>query len=173
MEIWKDIPGYEGIYQISDCGRVKSISKGIILKPRVNRKGYLLVGLSKRNKREMVQVHRIIAHVFIPNPDNLPQVNHKDENKTNNHASNLEWCTNEYNCNYGTHNKRMAATLTNRMDLSKPVLQMLKDGRIIKKYPSIHQAARETGVNCGNIGVVCKGERKTAGGYIWRYYGDT
>ena len=119
-EIWCPIRGYEGIYEVSDQGRVKSIGYGKerILRPGRNTCGYLLVGLRKNREQKWYLVHRLVAQAFIPNPDNLPQVNHKDENKTNNSVQNLEWCDRKYNCNYGTRNQR----------ISKPVLQFTKDG---------------------------------------------
>ena len=108
IEIWKNIQGYEGLYQISNLGRVKSLhyNKEKILKPNKYGAGYYGVALSKNNKHKRYSIHRLVAIAFIPNPNNLPQVNHKDEDKTNNRVDNLEWCTNEYNMNYGTRNER-------------------------------------------------------------------
>lgn len=116
-EEWKDIKGYEGIYQISNMGRVKSLSNGKykkekIRKYRKDKDGYLQLNLHKNNVMTTFKVHRLVAEAFIPNPHNLPQVNHKDEDKTNNRVDNLEWCTVEYNNNYGTRNKRIANALT-------------------------------------------------------------
>ena len=104
-EIWKDIEGYEGHYRISNFGRVYSIKSGILLKQK-NKRGYLEVGLCKNGKHRYMQTHRLVALNFIPNPENLPHVNHKDENKQNNCVSNLEWCTVEYNINYGSRTER-------------------------------------------------------------------
>ena len=109
-EIWKDIEGYEGEYQISNYGNVKSLNylrtgKERILKPGKNRGGYYYVQLYK-NKAKNHYIHRLVAQAFIKNPRNLPQVNHKDENKSNNRVDNLEWCMPIYNANYGTRNKR-------------------------------------------------------------------
>lgn len=120
-EIWKDVKGYEGLYQVSNLGRVKSLDridrkgrlrKGRILKPSSNGRGYLNVCLTVDNIPHTIKVHRLVAEAFISNPDNLPQVNHKDEIKTNNHADNLEWCTAEYNSNYGSRNVRMGVSHT-------------------------------------------------------------
>ena len=121
QEIWKDIQGYEGLYQISNLGRVKSLERIIItnngitkkisekiLKPYLKGNGYYNIVLRKDSKTKCYFVHRLVAKEFIPNPDNLPQVNHKDENKLNNNVDNLEWCTSKYNNNYGTHNERHA-----------------------------------------------------------------
>lgn len=114
-EIWKDIIGYEGLYQVSSLGRVRSLDrydsnnhflKGRILKLSANGKGYLKVALNSNGKAKTYSVHRLVLQSFIPNPDNLPQVNHKDENKTNNNVDNLEWCDNSYNLNYGTRKIR-------------------------------------------------------------------
>ena len=107
-EYWKSVVGYEGLYMVSNWGRVKSIKFGKerILKPVTNSSGYLLVGLYKNNIEKKYSVHRLVAEAFIPNPYNLPQVNHKDENKQNNVVSNLEWCTHEYNNTYGTRIER-------------------------------------------------------------------
>ena len=108
-EIFKDIEEYEGLYQISNLGRVKSLKYGKerILKPAKDKKGYLYVCLYKQGKMKIYRVHRLVAQAFIPNPNNLPQVNHKDEDKTNNASSNLEFCDAKYNNNYGNHNKKM------------------------------------------------------------------
>lgn len=102
VEVWKDIEGYEGLYQVSNMGRVKSLIKGIILKQWTDKDGYRQVGLLKKT----FKVHRLVAKAFIENPDDLPLVNHKDENKANNNITNLEWCTNEYNLSYGTARKK-------------------------------------------------------------------
>ena len=114
IEIYKDIQGYEG-YQVSNHGNIKSLGNGKsrkekILKPVNTTKCYLQVELSKQGKRKKYLVHRLVAQAFIDNPNNLPQVNHKDEDKTNNHVTNLEWCDALYNNNYGTHNQRSAAS---------------------------------------------------------------
>ena len=109
-EIWKPIQGYEN-YVISSLGNVKSLNyrqtgKEHILKQSANEHGYQVVYLYKQNKRKHFLVHRLVAEAFIPNPDNLPYINHRDENSSNNCVSNLEWCTHEYNVNYGTRNER-------------------------------------------------------------------
>lgn len=121
QEIWKDIEGYEGLYQVSNLGRVKSLDKYInsgiknnsyvkrkekILKLKFNQ-GYYEVTLTHNHKRRFCKVHRLVAQAFIPNPNNFPQVNHKDENKLNNCVENIEWCDAKYNCNYGTRNSKI------------------------------------------------------------------
>lgn len=165
-EIWRDIEGYEGLYQVSSEGRVKSLKYGKekILKGSKNSWGYLLVNLHKEGKQKHYYIHRLVAQAFISNPDNLPEVNHKNEIKTDNRVENLEWCTNQYNINYGTHNKRMAKTL------SVPVLQFTKEGEFVCKWDSMIEVERELGFNSGNISNCCRGERKSVYGYKWRYH---
>lgn len=170
-EIWKDIEGYKNLYQVSNLGRVKSLGNGKthnsserILK--VNEiKGYLVVNLYKEGKRKNYSVHRLVATAFLPNPNILPQVNHKDEDKTNNTFSNLEWCSNEYNHNYGTINKRIAIKNTNNTKKSKRVI-CVETGKI---YPSTKQVERELGFANGNISSACNGKYKTAYGFHWKY----
>lgn len=171
-EIFKDIEGYEGLYQISNFGRVKSLgngnsnnSKERILKPAKNNNGYLCVELSKQGKRKMHLVHRLVAQAFIENHNNLPQVNHKNQIKTDNQVGNLEFCTAAYNCNYGTHNQRVAESNTNHPNKSKQVL-CLETGII---YPSTKEVQRQTGFSQGNISECCNGKRKTCGGFHWQY----
>lgn len=115
-EIFKDIPGYEGLYQISNLGNVKSLhynksNRQVILKPRLNKKGYCRVGLHSKGESKDFFIHRLVAESFIPNPNNLSDVNHKDENKQNNCVNNLEWLSHRDNMNYGTIKERIAATL--------------------------------------------------------------
>lgn len=171
MEEFKDIEGYEGIYQISNLGNVKSLKFGKekILKPVKNIKGYLYVNLRKNGKMKSMRVHRIVAQEFIENPLNLPEVNHIDENKENNKIDNLEWCDRKYNVNYGTMIERMSKTLTNRNDQSIKIDQFTKDGRFIKTWCSSREAERN-GYRHGDIIKCCKGRRYSANGYIWRYH---
>ena len=171
-EIWKPVVGYEDYYSISNTGRVLSVprkgTKGGIIKPIVDRKGYLYVNLRKQGTRKIGKVHRIVAKAFIPNPQSLPEVNHKDENKKNNNVSNLEWCTSEYNHNYGTRNARTAKANTNGKHC-KPIMATLKDGTI-EYYSSAREASDALGVKNGShITAVVKGKRKTAYGRMWRY----
>lgn len=163
-EIWKDIKDFEGHYQVSNLGRIKSIKFGkeIILKQHNNKGGYYYVCLLKNGKHKNYYVHRLVAQAFLPNPYKLPQVNHKDENKTNNNVDNLEWCTNEYNHNYGTINERISQSQ------SKPVLQYDLNGNLIKEWKSINECGRN-GFNQGDICKCCNGKRKTAKGFIWKY----
>ena len=110
MEEWKEVPGYEGLYEVSNTGNVKSLIKNKIIKGFINRCGYRLVGLSKNGILKRFQVHRLVAQVFIPNPYNLPMVNHKDEDKSNNRVDNLEWCDAKYNIHYGTRSDKVKKT---------------------------------------------------------------
>lgn len=149
-----------GKYQISNTGKVKSLNynqtkTSRILRPITYNKHYLQVFLWKDGKYIHKFIHRLVAEAFIPNPENKPQVNHKDENKLNNNVDNLEWCDGKYNCNYGTRNKR----------ISRPV-QCIETGII---YPSILDAGTQTGIDPAHLGDVARGKRKTAGGYHWRY----
>lgn len=169
-EIWKDVKGYEGCYQVSNFGNVKSLNymktgKEKVLKVRKDKYGYLTVNLSKDGKKKHYTVHRLVATAFLPNPNNLLQVNHIDEDKTNNTVFNLEWCSNEYNHKYGTINKRIAISNTNHPKKSKKVI-CVETGKI---YPSTHQVQRELGFSRGNISSVCAGRYKTAYGFHWRY----
>ena len=168
MEIWKDIKGYEGLYQVSNLGRVKSLDynrMGVerLLVCRKNMMGYLQVVLCKDSKHKHHQVHRLVAQAFIPNPYGLPQVNHKDECKTNNVETNLEWCNAKYNCNFGTRNERRAKAQ------SKAVYQYAKDGSLVKSYSSAREAERRTGYDNGNIVKCCNGKYKQAYGYLLSY----
>lgn len=169
-EIWKPI-GYEG-YEVSNLGRVKSYKydkiNGKIMKPYKNTKGYLQIDLQldgrKRENRVHLSVHRLVAIAFIPNPDNLPQVNHKDEDKTNNCVDNLEWCTNDYNAHYGTHIERVAEKI--RM----PIYSVDKQGNI-EHFSGVREADRivsgkEYGISAP-ISMCLNGKRKTAYGRQW------
>ena len=164
MEEWRDIVGFEGKYQVSNKGRVKSLNyrhtgREQILKPKKDKGGYLQVHLNKDGKDKLYLVHRLVAMTFIPNPDGLSEVNHKDENKENNAVDNLEFCSRSYNVNYGNRNQKT----------SKPVIAIDKVSGLIIEFPSINEASRVTGVSCGNIVHSCKGRYKYAGGYFWQY----
>lgn len=186
-EIWKDINGYEGKYQISNYGRVKSIKRptnnqycreDYLLKQKVSRTGYYSVGLSDEcKKQKWFLVHRLVATAFIPNPNNLPQVNHKDENPSQNCVWNLEWCDSKYNNSYGNHAKVYEKEIfkKNRPDRSKAVIQYDLNGKPINKYPSISEAERVTGIKNSHISYCCskKYGNRTAGGYKWEYAKQT
>ena len=186
-EIWKDIEGYEGIYQVSNLGRVRSLDrlvpaacalskgnqvvnylrKGVILKPHIaGKSGYQYVALSIGDKPKYCRVHRLVACAFIPNPDNLPEVNHIDEDKSNNRVDNLEWVTHIQNEHHGTKIERGARTRDRR-----PVEALNEKGEVVASYDRIADAAKALGLNISTIWQVCNKIRnyKTAGGYRWRY----
>lgn len=169
-EIWKPVVGYENLYEVSNFGRVKSLPRNStvkyarILKSHTNRYGYLHVNLYKNNKRKDFLVHRLVAEAFIPNPDNLPVVNHKDENPSNNFSTNLEWCTYEYNINYGTSQQRKSHKL------SKPVCQYTLDNELIKIWSSLTECKNKEGFNIGHIYECCRGIRKSHKGFKWSYF---
>ena len=172
MEHWKEIAGYEGLYEVSDLGRVKSLKYGKekILKPLKHTCGYLQVNLFKDGHGKAIYVHRIVAEAFIQNPNNLETVNHKDEDKTNNAVSNLEWMSKRDNDNYGTRNKRVSEANTNNQKRSKQVQMFDKyTGELLTTFPSTREAERITGISNPHICECCKGKLKSAGGYIWRY----
>lgn len=163
-EVWKSI---DDRYSVSNLGRVKSnyANKERILKPYKNHYGYLMIDLRSPEKRKGISVHRLVAQAFIPNPDNLPEVNHKDEDKTNNCVDNLEWCTTEYNCNYGTRNIRKG------INCRKPICSVDENGNVIH-YTSRIEASELTGINDTTISKVLSrkfSENKTAGGMLWLY----
>ena len=171
-EIWKDILGYEGLYQVSNFGRVKSIKFGKerLLRPQLIKNGYLCINLYKNNKCKRYLIHRLVAEHFLDNPNNLSEVNHKSEDKTDNSVSNLEWCTHEYNSSYGTKIKRTREKLLNGK-LSKSVLQYTLNGEFVKEWASVNEAGRNE-FNCGTVAACCRGIRKQHKGFIWRYKED-
>ena len=174
---WKPVPQYEGLYEVNNLGDVRSVShvvnfvwgtrytKPKLLRQVANKKtGYMSVCLCKGNKKKMVLVHRIVAMAFLENENDFPQVNHKDENKRNNSADNLEWCTAKYNNNYGTVKSRISKK--NKIAKCKPVAQLI-NGKIIRVFPSAISAS-DIADPC-HIGKCCNGKRKSAGGYQWAF----
>lgn len=158
-EEWKHIEEYEGMYMVSNLGRIWSCKSGKIIRPRRFKNGYYGVNLGNNNKFYNVSIARMVAKYFVPNPNNYSEVNHIDEDKSNNKASNLEWCTRKYNCNYGKRNDAKA----------RPVLQYSKDGFFISEYKSTREAMRQTGTQPSAITLCCQGKYKSAGGFIWKY----
>lgn len=165
-EIWKDIVGYEELYQVSNLGRVKSLKydKEKILKQANNKQGYKIVTLHKDKKQTTKTVHRLVAKTFVANPNNYPCINHKDENLENNCIDNLEWCSYAYNNNYGTRSKRAGESN------SKKVSQYDLKGNLIKVWDGIINAERKLKIFNTSIVECCKGRRKTAGGFKWKYF---
>jgi hypothetical protein len=163
-ETWKPVVGYEGLYEVSSEGNVRNVKTGKILKPKNNRRGYLFVGLHKNGAVKNRYIHRLVAQAFIPNPNKLPEVNHKDEIKANNNLDNLEWVSHRDNSNYGKRNERISKSM------SKPIVQIdLSTGLIIKTYPSTTIATRVTGINYDTISRAARGIYKSAGRFGWRY----
>lgn len=187
-EVWKDIEGYEGLYQVSNLGRVKSLKKNIIRKQTLGKDGYLRVILKHNGKSKNFSVHRLVAKAFLKNVFNYPEVNHKDENKTNNNVSNLEWCTRKYNQNYNGLPMRIASKIDykNRkpIDFSQPIFkinakkrqekfskkvnQYNMNGELIKTWNSTKECGRN-GFNQSCVWHCCKGIYKQYKGYIWKY----
>ena len=198
-EIWKNIPNYEGLYQISDCGRIKTLEKLVksglknnsfvkrkerIIKNQINKLGYHHVTLYKNGIGQNFNVHKLVAESFIdkntfkymPNENknsidlNKLVINHKDENPSNNHVENLEWCTQAYNINYGHRNEKVAKNMVEHNRYATPVIQYTLDGYIIKKWRSLKEIEKTIGYSRNSIALCCKGKYKKSHGYIWRYY---
>lgn len=187
-EIWKDVVGWEGLYQVSNLGNIRTLhyTKPYLMHPKPDKYGYVSVSLVKRNslKYKWCRVHRLVAEAFIPNPDNLPQVNHKDEDKTNNRADNLEWCTALYNNTYGSRLTKVSDSRkgmvfsdvhienlkkSHAKSQGKAVKQCTVSGEFIQQYESISEAARKFNTTPQNISHCCLGITKSACGYIWSY----
>ena len=161
-EMWKDIPEYEGLYQVSTYGRVKSLKR--LKKTKLKNQEYVFIKerilkqhSNKKGMGKTKQVHRLVAETFIPNPNNLPQINHKDKNPNNNYINNLEWCNAQYNNNYGTRIERM----------TKKIEQYTKDNEFIKLWKNEAEIIKTLKIY--HIGDCCKGKRKTAGGFLWKF----
>ena len=172
-EVWMPIEGFGGAYEVSNIGRVRNVN-GKILSTEEVRGGYLRVSLSFKGKKYQRSVHRLVADAFMSNPNNLPQINHKDENKKNNVVDNLEWCTAKYNSNYGTRIERLTKSL------KKPIAQYDLNGNLIAIHPSLREAAAAIGVKyVGGIGVAANRHvdrlghlHQIAYGFRWRYIKD-
>lgn len=179
-EIWKDIYfvengityDYRGLYQVSNLGNIKSLKYGKekILKPRKSHNGYLFVCLFKNKKRKNLRVHRLVGFMFIPNNDNKPEVNHDDGNKENCCVSNLYWATRSENQKHAYEHNLQKAKKGSENKQSKRVLQYDLEGNLIKIWDCVREIERKLNIPNTNICDCCKGKRKTAGGYIWRYY---
>ena len=175
-EVWSPVKGYEGLYEVSSMGRVKSLNYNKTGKERMrvltmNKDGYYRVILYKNGKAKWHQVHRLVAAAFLKNddPEHKTQINHISEfEKENNHYSNLSWMTPKENVNYGTRNERVAEKMTNGK-LSNKVYQFTLDGKFIKEWPSTNEVERQLGYGQGNISKCCLEKYKTAYGYKWSY----
>lgn len=169
--MWKEIPNTDGLYLISDDGKVFSVRSNRLIKNQLSNKGYYRVELNFSGKAEKYSVHRLVAEAFIPNPDNLPEVNHKDENPLNNHVSNLEWCTHLYNVNYGTRVARIQSKRQTPMGADNSqsirVYQFDLNGNFIAEYGSCGEAGRETGLRAASVARAARGKRKQYAGFYW------
>ena len=175
VEVWRPVVGWEGLYEVSSHGRVRSLDRMVeqpiangviitrpyfskILVQRLNMDGYHRVNLTKKGKRDTASVHQLVAEAFIPNPDNLPCINHKDEDKDNNHVENLEWCSWSYNNNYNNRQKKIGAKISKRLE------QLTLDGQ----HVAFHRCANDSGFNVSSIrNAIYRGQ--TLHGYRWRY----
>lgn len=182
QEIWKDVKDFEGLYQVSNLGRVKSLPRfvrsknnskrhicGKILKPSLTSSGYYNFDLRRNQSHKYCLAHRLVAEAFIPNPNNYFIVNHIDGNKFNNCVENLEWCTQSYNVKESYKNGLQVAQKGKDSKCSKSILQYSKEMEIIKRWFSAREIERETGFSHSNILHCCKGSRKSACGFIWKY----
>ena len=190
MEEWKDIEGYEGLYMVSNLGNVKSLNyrhtgKEKILKAGKNNCGYLYVSLCKENTKKTCTIHRLVAIAFCENSHGYKEVNHISEDKTDNRAENLEWCSRSYNMTYNGRAKKVAEKLRGKKQTkehikkrvekkSKPVYGINKVSGLIVEFPSAKEAERTLGINNSHIIACCKGKRyKSAGGFYWHYASDS
>lgn len=178
---WRPIGETEGLYEVSSAGDVRRAENKRILKSFLNHKGYPNVVMHKDGKPISSTVHRLVAKAFIPNPDQLPQVNHIDLNKQNNAVSNLEWITNDGNMHHAVMNgcfkrfsdKQYESVMRNITKAQgwniRPVLCFSENGSLREEYESISEASRQTGCDDSKIVMCCKGKRKTTGGFMWKY----
>ena len=195
IEIWRtaiyDDIVYEGLYRVSNLGKILSLNyrntgKADLMNPKETPNGYLQVCLSKNGEDKWCYVHRLVAETFLENPENLPEVNHKDEDKTNNFVflnedglvdkekSNLEWKNHRDNCNHGTRNERAAKAISKALTngkLSKRVLQFSLSGDLIREWPSVGECGRN-GFNKGAVAACCRGEIPHYKGFLWMYADD-
>ena len=186
-EIYKDIKDHEGKYQVSNLGNIMSLNyrntdRAELMSPRKDKDGYYRVCLSKKGKKDWFLVHRLVAEYFLPNPDNLPQVNHKiegnegktinmvftnDDGSINEEKTTIEWCDGKYNHNYGTINERISKANTNGKR-SKPVLQFTLDGEFVREWPSTRECERN-GFERSGVIRCCNGKLKSSHGFRWQY----
>ena len=166
MEIWKDIEGYEGLYQVSNYGNVKSLRTNKLLNPSNGE--YKQVTLCDKGNRKTISIHRLVAVAFIENKYNYYYINHRDENKHNNYVDNLEWCNKKYNENYGTRNDRISSKLT-----KYKVVQYDADNNVIKIWNNLREIALTTGFKKTNIASCCRNKIDNAYGYKWQYLVDS
>lgn len=183
IEIWKDIEGYEGMYQVSNMGRARSldrvkpnsggqIAKGHILPHSDNGHGYQFVSLWKFNKGRRFYVHRLVASAFVPNPNNFPIINHKDEDKSNNRYDNLEWCTQKYNINYGSRKRRAKESFIANGN-NRPIDVYDMKGTFLKTVDCSNEVCKEIGINRRGLYLACQGVTKSYKGYRFAFHGES
>lgn len=177
-EIWKEVPLYKGILSVSNTGKVKRLNyknsgKDRDLSIQVKKNQVCCISVLIDGRCRTLSVHRLVAITFLPNPNNYPCVNHKDENRLNNNVDNLEWCSYEYNNNYMTRNRRISESKINGKK-SKAVLQFDKEGNLIKEWPSTREVERQLGFKQNGIAACARGKAhyNTAYGFIWKYKAD-
>lgn len=171
-EIWKTVTGYENTYEVSNVGRVRNTKTGKYITPKHNNRGYVQIRLNHNGKADNWLLHRLVAVTFIQNPNGLPQINHKDENKDNNLVDNLEWCTNSYNRHYGSGYERSVIKhdYIKLAEQNKRLVQQYnREGKLLATWKGLRSAETATGVGEANIRRCCYGRGKSAGGYVWKY----
>lgn len=159
--MWKKINDFDR-YSVSDSGEIRNDETGYIIHPQEDKDGYLMANLHNGKQRRYVGIHRLVAEAFIDNPNNYPQVNHKDENPLNNCVDNLEWCTPKYNSNYGTHNLKISRAL------GKKVYQY-ENGELVGIWQSTQLAGKVFNISASNISDCARGVKRSAGGFTWKY----
>lgn len=179
VESWKPIMGFEGLYEVSDLGRIRSLvdnhrqRRERVLKLKTDKAGYLYINLYKKKNIKTYKVHRLVALAFVEGRDLFNnQVNHINEDKSDNRAINLEWCTAKDNCNHGTRNERMVNTLIKRQQCCIPIVQLTIDYKFIKKWPGARSVQREIGYNQQNVTKCCQHKYSKTGGYRWFYLNE-